>query len=254
MSETVPSNGPSTLRSAAQWAAVGALTAMVFPVGTLVSLVRPGASLPLFSLWDRLAQRLFGVRVEVEDRNRGQYDAGPYVFVQLNQRSLAETFIAHDALPLPLLLFTNIEYALLPLIGWGPWLSGAVIVVRQWERQRRRALDRAVEKVRRGRSFYMSIEGARSPDGRLLPYKKGPVLLAIRGGATIIPVVYEGAERVLPYGEWRVRPGRVRVKLLEAIPTRGLGVDDRDALVRRLEALARREVPQPEAAAARIAS
>src|SRR6185436_15082337 len=116
-------------------------------------------------------------------------------------------------------------------------LTGSVIVVRQWQRQRRHALGRTIERVRVGNNFYISIEGARSRTGEPLPFKNGAALLAIRAGASIVPIVMSGADEVLPYGEWRVRSGTIAVTLLEAIPTRGMTANDRHMLTARLRQL-----------------
>ena len=90
----------------------------------------------------------------------------------------------------------------------------------------------------------ISIEGRRSPDGALQPYKKGAAVMAIESGATIIPVVLRGTRERLPYGAWRVRPGTIEVDYLEAIETKGLTYEDRDELVARLRALAEAELSQ----------
>ncbi len=117
------------------------------------------------------------------------------------------------------------------------------MVVRQWPAQRRRALERAKRHLRRGDSFYISIEGYRSPGG-LLPYRTGPVRLALAGGATLVPLVIRGAEGCLPYGEWRIAPGLVRIVAAERIPTRGLGEDRVAELVGRLRSIAEDELAQ----------
>ena len=110
--------------------------------------------------------------------------------------------------------------------------------MRQWRRQRRHALTRTIAEARTGRSFFISIEGRRGLAGERLPFKHGPGLLAIRGGATLVPVVFDGAERVWPHGEWRVRPGTIRVTLLEAIPTRDMTLTDHHPLTQSLERIA----------------
>ncbi|WP_169558632.1 lysophospholipid acyltransferase family protein [Myxococcus stipitatus] len=218
--------------------ACAAMPPLLLPALALGPL-RPSSSDALMRTWCLWARRVFGVDVDVVDHNEGGYDDGaPYVFLQLNQTSLSEAFVTTAALPRWALIFMNIEFAALPFIGWVPVSQGSVVVVRQWSAQARRAVDRAADAMRRGACFYMSIEGRRSPDGALGPYKKGAAVLAIRSGARIVPMVFHGARDVLPFGEWRVRPGRVRVELLPAIETEGLSYADRDALVERLRVLA----------------
>jgi 1-acyl-sn-glycerol-3-phosphate acyltransferase len=132
----------------------------------------------------------------------------------------------------------TVEYALIPLLGWAHFVLGGVVVVRQWKAQARRALERCLRHLENGKSVVLSIEGRRSPNGELGSYKKGPAILAIAAQARVVPILVQGASRCLPYGEWRVRPGRIDVVLLKAVDTRGLTLADRGGLVARLRTLA----------------
>jgi 1-acyl-sn-glycerol-3-phosphate acyltransferase len=237
-----PGHRPSLGASVARWSALALATPPL--LGTaLASLAVQGRDRSDLWLrrWVRVAQRIFGIEVEVEDRNRGQYDEPAYVFVQLNQSSLAETFVMPVSHPRAASIFVNVEYALLPWVGWHTAASG-VMVVRQWRWQALRAVDRSIEALKRGHSCFICIEGRRSPDGTLQPYKKGAAQIAIRAQATIVPLVVQGSRELMPHGEWRIRPGKVRVVLLEPIPTRGMTLDDRGALTERLRQLAEREL------------
>jgi 1-acyl-sn-glycerol-3-phosphate acyltransferase len=51
------------------------------------------------------------------------------------------------------------------------------------------------------------VEGTRSPDGRLLPFKKGPFYLAMQAGAPCIPVSIYGTEKLMAKGSQRIYPG-----------------------------------------------
>jgi 1-acyl-sn-glycerol-3-phosphate acyltransferase len=225
-----------------RWAACGLFTAPWLSAAAATALVDRGAARRLLHAWCRCQSRLFGLEVTVEDRNHGDYPAPPYLFVQLNQASLCETFALPPTVPVPYAICMNVEYALLPFVGWAHWAIGGVVLVRQWPAQSRRELGRAVERLRRGESLVISIEGARSPDGRLGRYKKGPAVLALESGATIVPIVVRGAGERMPRGQWRVRPGAVHVAFLPPIPTAGMGYADRDRLTARLRALAAEEL------------
>jgi len=205
----------------------------------------PRLSRRLEKAWARTQLRIFGIRLRVEDRNAGAYGQPPYLFVLMNQTSLAESFVVPVAAPVPMSIFLNIEFALIPFVGWASWLLGGVVVVRQWRAQARRAARKADRLLQRGRSFYISIEGRRSPSGALLPYKKGPVMMALTSGARIIPFYVLGARRVWPYGEWRVRPGEVTVVFGKPVSLEGRSIEERDHIVAELEALARAELAHP---------
>ncbi len=61
------------------------------------------------------------------------------------------------------------------------------------------------------------VEGTRSPDGRMLPFKKGPFFLAMAAGAPCIPVSIYGTETLLPKGSNRIHPGVAHVIFHEPI-------------------------------------
>ncbi len=55
------------------------------------------------------------------------------------------------------------------------------------------------------------VEGTRSPDGRMLPFKKGPFFLAMGSGAPCIPVSIHGTESIQGKGSVRMHPGIAHV-------------------------------------------
>ncbi len=55
------------------------------------------------------------------------------------------------------------------------------------------------------------VEGTRSPDGRMLPFKKGPFFLAMDSGAPCIPVSIHGTESIQGKGSLRMHPGTAHV-------------------------------------------
>ena len=185
--------------------------------------------------------RIFGITLSLRDDNEGTPGAEPHLYIWLNQSSLTEAVAFAQVLP-PWYTIANAEYAMMPLLGWAMVLLRNEVIVRQWKGQAKRGIERAATRMAHGQRWLISIEGARSPDGGLLPYKKGPVVLAIRGQATIIPMAIHGARDVLPRGEWRLRAGHIQVHLLKSMPTRGLTYDDRNAVVERLRALAEHEL------------
>jgi 1-acyl-sn-glycerol-3-phosphate acyltransferase len=203
---------------------------------------RPAAA--LFHPFCRTGQRLLGITStrSIAPAAAPIKPGGRYVFVQLNQASLVEFLVFAPAIPVPYRAILNLEFALLPFLGWAAWAAGGIVVVRQWQRQSRRALSVAESHLFANGSVVISIEGRRSEDGSLSRYKKGPVLMAITTSAGLVPVTFHGARERLPVGEWRVRPGAVHLVFHAPIPTLGRSYADRDALVADLRALAEREL------------
>lgn len=73
------------------------------------------------------------------------------------------------------------------------------------------------------------VEGTRSRDGRMLPFKKGPFFLAQASGALCIPVSIHGTEAMLGKGCKRIRPGEAHVVFHEPIDPAGYAT--REALM-----------------------
>ena len=59
------------------------------------------------------------------------------------------------------------------------------------------------------------------PDGRLLPFKKGVVHLALATRLPIVPVVVHDAHLRWPARTLDIRPGPLRVQVLEPVDTTG---------------------------------
>ncbi len=96
----------------------------------------------------------------------------------------------------------------IPVLGYGMKLAQFVPVDRD------RRVESAVESVaaarlvlEKGIHITTFVEGTRSRDGRLLPFKKGPFYLAMEAGAPCIPVSIYGTERMMKKGSVRVHPG-----------------------------------------------
>jgi len=61
------------------------------------------------------------------------------------------------------------------------------------------------------------VEGTRSREGRLLPFKKGPFYLAMEAGAPCVPVSIHGTETMMAKGSMRVRPGTAYITFHEPL-------------------------------------
>lgn len=83
-------------------------------------------------------------------------------------------------------------------------------------------------------------EGGIAPPGRMLPFKTGAFVLAIRAARPVLPVAIRGSDRVLaPHGRLLVRPGVVTVEFLDPVATVGLTIDDRHVLRDHVQAVVR---------------
>jgi len=95
-----------------------------------------------------------------------------------------------------------------------------------------KAVRAATEVVRRGITMTIYIEGKRSFDGRLLPFKKGPFYLAEACQVPVVPVTIAGTHYVMPKRRFAIKPGKVDVIFHDPIEPADFG--DRDCLMEKV--------------------
>jgi 1-acyl-sn-glycerol-3-phosphate acyltransferase len=100
----------------------------------------------------------------------------------------------------------------LPILGTG-FRQGEFIAVDRSGNpaDAQRSVVEAQRVLAKGVHITTFVEGTRSPDGRMLPFKKGPFYLAKASGAPCIPVSIHGTETMLRKNSLRIHPGMANV-------------------------------------------
>jgi 1-acyl-sn-glycerol-3-phosphate acyltransferase len=91
-------------------------------------------------------------------------------------------------------------------------------------------MARTAASLRDGACFLAFPEGTRSRSGELGEFKKGTFVAAIEAKSRILPVALTGTREMMPRGSLAIRPGTVRVKVLDPVHTEGYSYADRDRL------------------------
>jgi 1-acyl-sn-glycerol-3-phosphate acyltransferase len=114
---------------------------------------------------------------------------------------------------------------------------GGFVPVDRGDREKAMAsIARGAESLRAGNSFLIFPEGTRSRSGTLLPFKKGGFIMAIEAQVPIVPVAVRGGRDAMRKGSAFVQPVTVTVRIGTPVPTAGLTMADRDALIARVKA------------------
>ncbi|KAK7276823.1 hypothetical protein RIF29_17969 [Crotalaria pallida] len=95
-------------------------------------------------------------------------------------------------------------------------------------------------------SLIIFPEGTRSKNGRLLPFKKGFVHLALQTRLPIVPMVLIGTHLAWKKGSLHVRPAPLTVKYLPPISTKNWKADKVDDYVRLLHNLYAEHLPKTQ--------
>jgi 1-acyl-sn-glycerol-3-phosphate acyltransferase len=217
-------------------ALIALYTIVLGTIGMVLCLLVPGgyALTPVARLWSRLVLLTCGVRWTAA------YDPAldpsrPCVYVANHQSQMDIPALAL-AMPCDFRVVTKRELLWIPIFGWALWLAGFIFVDRGDRERAIRSLERAARRVRRGTSIVVFAEGTRSPDGRLLPFKKGGFVLALQAGVPIVPVSIRGGHAVLPKGSLRLRPGTIEVAFGAPVDTSAYTFETRDALIEAVRA------------------
>lgn len=100
----------------------------------------------------------------------------------------------------------------IPVLGYAFKLGGFVPVDRDGRVESAQESIAAARRVlAQGLHITIFVEGTRSPDGRMLPFKKGPFYLAKETGAPCIPVSIFGTEGMMAKGSLRIKPGTAHI-------------------------------------------
>jgi 1-acyl-sn-glycerol-3-phosphate acyltransferase len=177
----------------------------------------------------RTALRLAGVSVEVTGDETLRDCANTVVMA--NHLSHLDAPVLFTVLPPDFKVVAKRELFKLPFLGNTFRIARFVEVDRKDPDQSRTALRKSVEGLKSGDCFLVFPEGTRSADGTLGALKKGGFLVAIEAGSRVVPVAVTGTHELMPKGGFRIRSGRVTVKVLEPVDASAYRVEDRDRLV-----------------------
>jgi len=146
--------------------------------------------------------------------------SNPAIFV-MNHTSTLDAFLGIWLCPIGACGVFKKEIVRVPFYGQLAWLSGHLLLDRFNKDKAVETLKDAADFVKKNRlGIWIMPEGTRSKDGRLLPFKKGFVHLAIATGFPVVPVVVHGAHKNWVKGQFLAfRPMELEIEVLEPIDT-----------------------------------
>jgi 1-acyl-sn-glycerol-3-phosphate acyltransferase len=205
------------------------------PIAVLMMIVRRDTSASIWMAregWSPVLLWAGGAQLIVEgsehvDPNR------PTVYLS-NHQSTIDIPALFRAIPVNLRFIAKNELKYVPVLGWYMLLAKFIFIDRGNRRRALESMDRAGERIRSGISIIAFPEGTRSPDGRILPFKKGPFAVALKAKVAVCPVTIEGSGKLMPKAKWTITPGPIRVKIGAPISTENLREEDRERLMRQV--------------------
>lgn len=202
------------------WAILLPIAAIfLFPWTFLVGNVNLLYRVSMWGAWN--AVRLAGVKV----RAVGLEKLNPtrtYIFMS-NHASNIDPPLLMPLIPKRTSIMAKKELFSYPLLGKTMRLGSLVPVDRGNRDAGISAVRAASEVIRSGVNMTIYVEGKRSFDGKLLPFKKGPFYLAEETAVPVVPVTIVGTHYVMPKGRFSIKPGDVTVIFHDPIEPEDFG-------------------------------
>jgi 1-acyl-sn-glycerol-3-phosphate acyltransferase len=158
----------------------------------------------------RIGYRFAGIRVIVS----GQDQVPPHTacIFMANHLSNLDPPALLPRIPGRTSAFLKRSLMKIPVVGYGFKLGEFIPVDRRGSATSAQESVAAARRVlEKGIHITTFVEGTRSPDGRMLPFKKGPFYLAMETGAPCVPVSIHGTEAMMRKGSVRIHPGNAYI-------------------------------------------
>ncbi len=129
-----------------------------------------------------------------------------------------------------------------PILGYAMRLASLVPVDRGNREAGIEAVAAAKQVVKQGLNMTIYVEGKRSFDGKMLPFKKGPFYLAMECGVPVIPMTIVGTHYAMPKARFAIKPGKIKVIFHPPIEPKDFG--DRDTLMEKVRVVIESGLPE----------
>ncbi|MGB9196226.1 MAG: lysophospholipid acyltransferase family protein [Terriglobales bacterium] len=184
----------------------------------------------MFGAWTGV--RIAGVKVRVLGLEKID-PARTYIFMS-NHISNLDPPIQLPLIPRRGSVMVKKELFKMPILG-GIMRLGSLVPVDRGNRDAGISAVREASKVlKSGVNMTVYVEGGRSFDGRLLPFKKGPFYLAQECQVPIVPMTISGTERAMPKARFGIQPELVTVRFHDPIEPEHFG--ERECLMAKVRA------------------
>jgi 1-acyl-sn-glycerol-3-phosphate acyltransferase len=173
----------------------------------------------MFGAWN--GARLTGVSVNTVGLDKLDPE-GTYIFMS-NHVSNLDPPITIPLIPRRTSVMVKRELFNIPILGRAMRMGSLVPVDRGNRDAGIESVRVAKQVMQQGLNMTIYVEGHRSFDGKLLPFKKGPFYLAMECGVPIVPITITGTHYAMPKGRFAIKPGVVTVIFHPPIEPRDFG-------------------------------
>ena len=153
----------------------------------------------------RMGLRFAGIRVRVVGKEN--IPVGESCIFLSNHVSNLDPPVLLPAIPGMTSVFLKKSLMKIPLLGTAMRMGKFVPVSRGHSREEaQKSVEAAADALHSGLHITIFPEGTRSPDGNLLPFRKGAFFLAAETGAPMVPIIIRGTAAMMRKGSLKLYP------------------------------------------------
>jgi len=180
--------------------------------------------------WARGLVAAAGIDLRVENMER--IDPAKRYVIVANHYSYLDIPCLFSGIPQPIRFMAKASLFKIPIFGWALGRAGFIPIDRKNRRTAVKSFDLAADRIRKGNTIVIFPEEGRSRTREMKPFQRGAFLLAIKSQKTIIPIAIDSTYDVWPVGAfWKLKPGRVTLRVGTPIETEKLTVRDKDRIL-----------------------
>lgn len=189
----------------------------------------------LARLWANSILWVSGAKVTVQGAEK--LNSKKSCIYMANHQSNADIPVVLGRLPVQFRWLAKEELFKIPLFGRAMRGVGYISIDRSNRKKAFESLKRAADTIRNGTSVLIFPEGTRSPDGRILPFKKGGFILAVDSGVPIVPVIIHGTRKITPKGNFLIHPAPIVIQILDPVETADYTRKQKDELLEKIRTI-----------------
>jgi 1-acyl-sn-glycerol-3-phosphate acyltransferase len=181
-----------------------------------------------------------GVRVEPIGLDRFDHSRS-YIFMT-NHVSNLDPPIQVTLIPRRTSIMVKKELFKTPILGTAMRMGDLVPVDRGNREAGIEAVNAARAVINKGLNMMIYVEGKRSFDGKLLPFKKGPFYLAMECEVPVIPMTIVGTHYAMPKARFAIKPATIQVIFHPPIEPKDFG--SRECLMEKVREVIESGLPE----------
>ena len=184
--------------------------------------------------WAKSILWIVNIRYSTTGLDKLNFDQ-QYVFVS-NHESAFDIPLTLAAIPWHVVPVSKKELKRIPFLSWAMLAAGHIFIDRSNHKKALSSLNKIRKSLNKNpRSILIFPEGTRSLDGKIKPFKKGGIILAINAGLPIVPIACCGTFDVLVKGSKKFNPKPIELRFGSPIFTSPKDINNRNEITEQVK-------------------